>query len=205
MKIIVIHGDDTVRLYERFIKFTDEAKKRNWEVVDYSLSEVSNQTLFDTEKFFILKDYKKLTKKELENLDKYSGNLVVYHEGKIPALSLKTFNATKVESFELPQKLWSFLDNFSVKTLHEVIETEPIELVFTLLATRIKDLYWAKIGSPLYPAWRTSKLKSQGAKYSKEVLSDVISDLAEIDAKTKIGEANLLQSLDILMIKKLSL
>ena len=205
MKIIVIHGDDTVRLYERYVRFTDEAKKRNWEVVDYSLSEVSNQTLFDTEKFFILKDYKKLTKKELENLDNYSGNLVVYHEGKIPALSLKTFKATKIESFDLPQKLWSFLDNITLKGLHDVLETEPVELVFMLLSARIKDLYWAKVGNPNYPSWRVGKLKAQGSKYLSKVLLEIISDLAEIDYNSKIGRANLLSSLDMIMVKKLSL
>lgn len=204
MKIIVLHGDDTIKLYERLTKFTEEAKKRQWEVTDYSFNEISNQTLFDSEKFFILRDYKKLDKTELKQLDKYLGNLIIYHEGKIPALTLKTYNASKVEVFELPQKLWGFLDNISLKGLHEVIKTEAIEMVFALLASRMKDLYWAKVGILPYPSWRVSKLKSQGSKFSEETLKEVIQEMAEIDVNSKLGKENLLSSLDMLMVKKLS-
>jgi DNA polymerase III delta subunit len=204
MKIIVLHGDDTIKLYERLTKFTEEAKKRQWELTDYSFNEISNQTLFDSEKFFILRDYKKLDKTELKQLDKYLGNLIIYHEGKIPALTLKTYNASKVEVFELPQKLWGFLDNISLKGLHEVIRTEAVEMVFALLASRMKDLYWAKVGTPPYPSWRVSKLKSQGSKFSEETLKEVIQEMAEIDVNSKLGKENLLSSLDMLMVKKLS-
>ncbi len=182
MKIIVIHGDDITKLYERFTKFTEEAKKRNWEVTDYSLSEVSNQTLFDTEKFFILKDYKKLTKKEIESLEKYSGNLVIYNEGKIPAPMLKTLKPAKIEIFELPQLLWKFLDNFDIKIFHELIKTQAAEFVLAMMAWKLKQKY--------------TKDKS------KEV-GKMITDLAEIDANVKIGKANLVQSLDLLLIKHL--
>lgn len=205
MKIIVIHGDDTVKLYERLQRFTEEAKKRNWQITDYSFDEVSNQTLFDDEKFFILRDYKKLTKTDVGNLTKYSGNLIIYHEGKIPALFIKTLNATKIESFDLPQKLWSLLDNITIKGLHDVVKTEAVEMVFALIASRFKDLYWVTFGNPPYPSWRISKLRSQAQKFKKEDLENIVIELAKIDVDAKTGKANLLSSLDILLAKRLSL
>lgn len=203
MKIIILHGDNTNKLYERLTTFVNEAKKRSWEVTDYSFSEVANQTLFDTEKFFILKDYKKIDKLEIIKLEKFSGNLIIYHEGKIPAASIKMFGPSKIESFELPQKMWGFLDNITVSGLHEVLETEAVELVFTLLASRIKDIYWAKVGSPPYPSWRISKLKAQGSKYSVSDLEKIIEEMSMIDLKVKTTNTKLLSLLDLLIIKHL--
>lgn len=203
MKIIIVHGDNTVKAYERLSVFIKEAKKRNWEVTDYSFSAVANQTLFDSEKFYILKDYKKINKSEILKLDKYSGNLIIYHEGKIPATAIKTFKPSKIESFDLPQKIWGFLDNITIKGLHEVIETEAPELVFALLSSRLKDLYWVTVGIPNYPSWRVSKLKSQASKYSISILENVINKLSEIDIKVKTSNVKLIDLLDLLIIKHL--
>ena len=51
MKIIVLHGNDTNKSYERLTVFTNEAKKRGWKVTDFSLEEITNQTLFGEESF----------------------------------------------------------------------------------------------------------------------------------------------------------
>lgn len=183
MKIIVLHGDDTVKLYERLIRFTDEAKKRNWEITDYSFDTVTNQSLFGEEKFFILKDYKQLEKKEIEKLNSYSGNLIIYNEGKIPAPTLKLFNATKVELFELPQLMWKFLDNMTVQGLHELIKTQPVESLIGLIAWKFKQNY----------------LRSPSEKNAK-----LISELAEIDVNSKTGKVDLIQAIDILLVKNLN-
>jgi DNA polymerase III delta subunit len=69
MKIIVLHGEDTNKSYERLKKFINVAKERSWEVDfldDSNLSikeNLSSSSLFGGERFFILKDIKKLGKK----------------------------------------------------------------------------------------------------------------------------------------------
>jgi len=183
MKIIILHGDDTIKSYERLSKFMVEAKKRNWEVADYNLDSISNQSLFDGEKFYILKDYKILTKKHVQRLEKYAGNLIVYTAGLHPAVSLKMINPNKTEKFELPQKLWKFLDNMTIFGLHELIKTQPVEYILAMMAWKLKTKY------------RTNPTPGVG---------QMISELAEIDVKAKTGKANLKDSLDLLLIKRLA-
>ncbi|HET7099170.1 MAG TPA: hypothetical protein VFI61_02990 [Patescibacteria group bacterium] len=193
MKTIVLHGDDERKVYERLERFVETAKKRSWEVIfldesNLSLQEVlSGTSLFETERFFILRDIKKLGKKEIDWLNKktegLSGNLIIYNEGIVGAILLKSLpKDTKVEEFKLPQLLWKFLDNMSVKGLHEIIKTEPIEFVFVMIAWKFKKKY---LTSP------TPKIK------------EIINKLAQIDVDVKTSKADLLSSLDLLFIKNL--
>jgi len=175
MKIIVLHGDDINKSYERLNKFTDAAKKRNWEIIYDDIS--ATPSLFGNERLTIVRDYKLLGKKTVD------GTLVIYHEGTLPATFLKTLpKDTKVEEFKLPKMLWSFLDNMTIKSLHEVIKTEAIEFVFIMIAWKFKKRYLA---SP------TPKMK------------EIINKLAQIDADIKTGKADLLSSLDLMFIKGL--
>lgn len=222
MKIIVLHGEDTTKSYERLKKFIDVAKKRSWEVVfldesNLALKEnLSSSSLFGGERFFILKDIKKLTKKEIEwikkNTSTLPGNLIIYHEGTIGAVLLKSLpKDSKIEEFKLPKLIWNFLEiirpgnaDQTIKTFHKVIEKEPIELVFALIARQMKDLYLVKSGnSSQIPSWRESKLINQASKFTSENLKQIIGKLTEIDVEVKTSKANLVSSLDLLLIKQL--
>ena len=59
------------------------------------------------------------------------------------------------------------------------------------------------MGSPNYPDWRLNKLKSQSNKFSDKLLKEIINDLSNIDVKVKTSKANLKDSLDLLIVKKL--
>jgi len=183
MQIILLHGDDTVKSYERLTKFIDEAKKRGWKVTDFSFEEIANQSLFGDECFYILHDYKLLDKKTIERLKKYSGNLIVYNDAKIPAVALKNLGADKTELFELPQLLWKFLDNMSVNGLHELLKTQAVEYILAMMAWKLKQKYLTK--------------PTPGVEL-------MIRELAEIDVKSKTSKADLLLSLDLLLSKHLS-
>lgn len=191
MKIIVLHGNDTQKSYQRLTVFINEAKKRGWKVTDFSMETVKNQDLFESECFYILKDYKQslagsagkiLDKKILEKLKSYSGNLIIYSSSKIPAPSLKTLNADKIELFELPQLLWKFLDNMSIDGLHKLFETEAPEYILAMMAWKFKQNY---------------------LKNPSKVNADLISELAEIDIDSKTGKRDLLLSLDLMISKHL--
>lgn len=189
MKIIILHGDDTIKSYIRLSKFMTEAKKRNWEVTDYNNDSVSNQTLFGNERFFILKDYKSLDKKQIKKIEKYDGNLIIYHEGSIPVTFIKLLpKDTKIEKFELPQLLWKFLDcfdgrnNYTLKIFHDLLKTQPVEFILAMIAWKLRKKYRAK------PTPEVELL---------------ILELAEIDVKAKTGKAKLKDSLDLFVIKRL--
>jgi DNA polymerase III delta subunit len=223
MKIIVLHGDDERKLYERLTKFIETAKSRSWEVAylddpNTKIQELlSSASLFGSERFFILRDVARLGKKEQEWLKKNSnsigGNLIIYHEGYISSPILKSLpNDTKIEEFKLPVILWNFLDGISpgnsdrsIKQFHQIIEKEAPEFIFTLIAKLFRDLYWVKTdaGSLPYPNWRVGKLKVQSAKFSTDKLKNLIGKLAEIDINVKTSKSDLLDELDLLIIKQL--
>jgi len=223
MKIIVLHGGNSQKSYERLRKFVDTAKSRSWEITcldesSLSLREtLSGVSLFRKERFFILRNYLKLTKNEItwinKSLSKLPGNLIIYHESTLPVAFLKILpKDTKTEEFKLAKIIWTFLDNLFpgntervILKLHEVIKTEPPEFVFSVIAKHFRDLYWAKIDASQIPyqPWRISKFKSQSSKFSEELLKEIIENLARIDIEVKTSKADLVSSLDLLIIKKL--
>ena len=223
MKIIVLHGDDERKLYDRLSKFVEIARNRSWEVAylddrtHFIQEELSSPSLFGTERFFIIRDTSRLGKKELDWITKSSatlpGNLIIYHEGYLNQTLLKSLpKETKIEEFKLPVILWNFLDGLtpgnserSIKQFHKIIEKDAPEFVFTLISKLFRDLYWVKIDpvSIPYPSWRVGKLKSQASKFTIEQLKYLIEKLSEIDIKVKTSKADLTNELDLLIIKQL--
>jgi hypothetical protein len=201
MKIIVLHGDNTEKSYERLTDFIRVAKNRGWEILYDDLG--VTPSLFGTEKLIVIREYKLITKKSLETLAKISGTLVIYSEGNLPATFLKLLPPdTKVEKLDLPKLIWNFLDKPSVNSLHEVVKNEPVEFIFALFARRIRDLY---ITPETYQPWQIGKLKSQRVKFTDTDLKEMIKDLSRIDIEAKTGRADLLSSLDLLIIQNIQL
>ncbi len=204
MKIIVLHGDYTTKLYERLNKFIEIAKKRGWEISNDEISQTPS--LFNIQRLTIIRKYNLLSKKDISNISKVPGTMVIYNEGNIPQMFLIELpKDTKIEEFKLPKIIWNFLDNISVKYLHEVIKSEPIEFVFSVLCKRFRDLYWVKISENTLPyqPWQIARLKRQAQEYSRESLKEIISKLAEIDIKVKTSKSDLISELDLLLISKL--
>lgn len=211
MKIIVLHGDDTEKSYNRLTKFIETAKKRSWEIITDEFP--NTPSLFGTERLIIYRDFKLLTSKDIKNFDRFDGTLVIYHPGDLPQTFIKQMPKDfKMEKFELPKILFTFLESFypgnsqrSLKLLHDLIKNTAIELVFFMLARHLKDLYWVAIDpkTDQYPSWRLSKLKSQSDKFGVEKLKQIISKLSDIDIKVKTSKSDLLTELDLLMVKQL--
>lgn len=222
MKIFILHGDDTIKSYERLKKFIETAQARSWEVAylddsDRSLREnLSSTSLFGAERFFILRDFRMLGKKDQEWLKKQStempGNLIIYHEGTLNQTFLKSLPNSKVEEFKLPKLIWNFLEHMipgnskiALKEFNKIIEKDAPELIFSLIAKQFRDLYWVKVdaASTGFPSWKIGKLKSQSSKFTDEKLREIINNLAEIDIDVKTGKGELISSLDLLILKQL--
>ncbi len=211
MHIIILHGEDTTKSYARLTKFINSAKKRGWEIIN---DEIPNTpSLFGAERLIIFRDYKLLTKPDIKNLDRFDDTLVIYHTTDLPATFLKSLpKDIKTEKFDVPKILFSFLENIypgntktCLKMLHQIVETEAVELVFFFIARQFRDLYWVKIDPSTtgFPDWKLNKLKSQANKFKPGQIENIIFQLSEIDIKVKSSEANLLSELDLLIIKEL--
>ena len=181
MKIIVLHGTDTEKSYARLTKFITVAKKRGWEIVNDKIEDTPS--LFGTEKLIIIRDYKLIGKKELNLIKKLPGTLVVYIAGSHPAIALKMLNPDKTEKYELPILLWKFLDNMTIKGFHELLKTNAVEYIFAMIAWKLKKRY------------QTNPTPGVGL---------LISELAEIDVKSKTSKVDLKLALDLFILKRLS-
>jgi hypothetical protein len=211
MKIIVLHGDDTAKSYDRLMKFVDTAKKRNWEIITDEFP--NTPSLFGADRLIIYRDFSLLTKQDIKNFDRFDGTLVVYHGGILPQTFLKLMPADfKMEKFELPRLLFIFLESFypgnsvrCLKLLHDLTKTEAIELTFFMLSRHLRDLFWVTLDTKdtQFPAWKSSKLKSQAQKFEPEKLKQIINDLVDIDILVKSSKADLLTDLDLLIVKQL--
>ncbi len=211
MKIIVLHGEDSARSYVRLTKFVDSARSRGWEIIYDQFP--NTPSLFGTDRLIVYRDFRLLDSRDIRNFDKFSGTLVVHHGSDLPAAFIKQMPKDfKMEKFDLPKLLFNFLESLypgnstnTIRLLHEVIKTEPVELVFFLLSRHLRDLYWISVNqtSTGFPSWKAGKLKTQADRVGSERLKELIRLLAEIDIKVKSSKADLLTELDLLIVKQL--
>lgn len=223
MKTIILHGDDTVRSYDRLLKFIEIAKDRNWEVIRTKEVNLSVQellrggSLFQKGRLVVLEDINLLNKsvtdwlkKEEENID---STFVIYSQGVVNQRLIKSLpTEIKVEEFKIRSQVWNLIESFSpgnaknsIILLNEVVKKDPIEFVFTLLVRQLRDLYLLKIdpNALSYPPWRLTKLRRQASKFTEPLLREIIREIADADIKSKTSQVELKDSLDFIIISKL--
>ena len=221
MNLIVLHGEDTVKSYIRLVSFITSAKKRNFTIIrtDWANLEMTlrNEGLFAQKELIILHGIAGAKKSDLDLLkrQKESGKtIVIYSNTQMTPSQLKKFGAdTKVEYFGLPKKLFVFLEAVfpgngvgAFKLLKEVLMTENVQLVFTMLGRHLKDLYWAS-ESPNdipYPSWRVAKLENQATKFDdSNIISKLLNKLVAIDYKSKTTSSEISEMLDDFLLMNL--
>ena len=196
MNIYLIHGEDELKARSQFNLLIENYRSRGYEVN----REGSGDSLF-SEKTVSVFENPKLYSKNLNTND-----VIILYDGNAPATLIKSLpKGTKIEKFDLPKKLFAFLDNITLSSFHDIIKTEPIELVFAMLGRHFRDLYWVSVDTsiPGYQPWRVAKLKGQASKFTIEKLKGIIETLSEADVKAKTGEVDLITSLDLLLAKHL--
>ncbi len=222
MKITLIHGEDTQAARLRFTKITEAIRARGWEIVNIDSSktlgeQLRSNSLFGDQILFIFENVEKISAKDFEWLSKnfadFDSNLLLYYKNA----ASKTFISKlpkdiKIENFDVPQELFKMLElmypgnaRAFFTTFKRVLKTQPVELIFAMLARQVKDMYWCLVDekSTGMPDWRAGKIKNQANKFGIEKLTDLINKLAELDIKTKTSSTDLTQSLDLLLLQKL--
>ena len=224
MKTLIIHGDDTIRSYQFLSNLIKKTKKNKWQIInidsgkDTSFSEsITQDSLFDKKRLYILKNYKYLNKSDLkwikEKLNDFDGYLVVYQEGKIASQFIKSIKGDKKERlFELPVIVFKFLESFypgnskeALNILYGLKSNKPVEFIFTMLARHLKDLYWVSIdpSSIPYASWRVSKLEKQLIGFPDGKVESIIKQMSDLDIKVKTSKESLEESLDLLILQEL--
>jgi DNA polymerase III delta subunit len=223
MEIIILQGENNLALKERLSKFVNEAKKRNWSIIriekeERVLDKILLSGLYDKGNLFIVEDYKSISKSDLkylkEKMAKIDGVLVICSQGgNIPSSILKNFpKIKKIENFDYPKIVFQFLDSLypsnsknAILLFHQMLEREPEELIFHLISSRLKDLYWVKIDPSTlpYPSWQVEKLERQASRFTQDNLRQLIEELALLDIEAKRSSLGLIYYLDLLLVKHL--
>jgi len=219
MNITIIHGDHTTKSYEHYSQLLDKAKEKSFETVRIGSSvaeTLKSSSLFREKRLFVIEEAKKLSKSDLSWIKKYSktldGSLLVYSTGSLGKLITNNFPNAKIDEFSIPKLIFKFTDSFypgntskCLTMLHEIVENEPVEFLFAVLAKHVRDLYWVGVSDSTmhYPSWRISKLKNQATKFTEEKLAIMIQKLAEADILAKTSKTPLVSSLDMIIIKEL--
>lgn len=223
MKIVILHGDYSIKSYGRLQTFIKEARKRDWSVKNVgdksnNISEaLSSQELFGKKRFLVIEDYDLMRQKDIKYINKHKDELdltlIIYKNKNLSKTKInKIKNVDKVEVFELPKLIWSFFDSIYpgntrdiIKLFHEIIKKDPPEFIFAMISRHFRDLYWSTLeGSEKeFPSWRYQKLRNQAKKFDKDKLKKFINNLAKIDIKVKTSKANLKDELDFLIITQL--
>lgn len=217
MKIVVISGEDQKKARERYAQIISGVKKKNWEVVPYSRDLIVSTGLFMTDILYSLDGIKTASLDDFKwlsrNADKYDGSLLIYVDGKLPALVRKALpKSTEFETFDTPELIWKFLDSFypgnakeALELFEELINTEAFELISFMLGRHLRDLYWVTEGGKgmNLPGWRAGKLKAQAAKFTKVKLRDTIYAIADIDIKSKTSDFDSRLGMEMMIVEKL--
>ena len=221
MGIIVIHGDNINKSFERLSYYLNSAKSRKLEIrkitpADNISEALTSVSLFGNDSLLVIEDIKRTHKKELKwlkkNLNAIDNDLILYEPSQLTRTILNYFPKAKIEEFKLPKLIWKFLDEFyprnaknTLKLLHTIIENEAIEPIIGLINWRLLDvLTFIKNPEKIsYDPWRIKKLENQSNKFTQVKVNKILQKLARADYESKIGQADIITSLDLIIASEL--
>jgi len=197
----IIHGDNQTASRQFFITLKDQAKNTHQQIVDLSgesiglndlvIASQSTSLLEDKNSVFIEGFFSRRPSNDKKAITAYLVSHpdaeITLWDGKDVTSQLKNFPPPASKKFDLPKKLWQFLDTLSLNVFRQTLTTTEPEMLLALLASRLRQLIIVKDGvTPIGQAsWQVGKLKSQAAKFSLSQLYAMHSDLLDLDYKQK--------------------
>lgn len=222
MKIIALHGDNAIKVYERLQRFMDVAKKRGMLITRLDnnsnfIDAFSSQSLFKEKILYVVSDVLLLTNNVLAWINgvgsKHDHTLVITHVGTLRKSLLNTLpKDTKVEEYKLPVYVWKFLDSFypgnakvALAVFNDASKQDAPEFLFAMLARHLRDIYLLKLNedTPAIQPWKATKLKNQLRYFANGDLERIIELLAKADIKTKTSKSTIKSELDFIIASQL--
>ena len=219
MSFLIVHGNNLVASRNLLSQQKIAAGKKGWEIITLEGKKVElpelkqsleSGSLFAVNRLVIIENlFSSTISKRKEDLLDYlkltdlKAELVIWEGKQIDGRALKSFaNKAKIQNLSLPAVIFKFLDSFwpannkiTLSFWEESLRTEPVELVFYLLARRLHDLIvtkdLGKIGLSGFAPWQQGKLFYQANKFTLEKLLEFYQRLLEIDWRQKSGQAAL--------------
>lgn len=227
--MIILHGEDIKKSYQRLCSITEDYKNKNVEViihdaVDLDITglsqELNSSGLFGTTKLIVIKNLMSGKKsKEVNQIIKalqetQNDNIVLYEDKKVSVSIINKFSGAKVEHFAISPIIFKFLDSLRPNNLKQILvswnsikdeNTEP-EFVFAMIVRQVKLMVQSKstenyLKIAPYPA---RLIRQQATFFQHNQLLDLYHELHLIDQKIKTGKGgNNLENLLINFFQKI--
>lgn len=199
--ITLLHGDNTEASRAELVRMKQAVKGREVRELDGRTLDVTtlaqalqSSSLFGSEVLVVIE---RLGKKPIRIPESAGTDVVVWEDKEVSATVIKSLGPhIQVKLFKIPQLIFQFLDSLrpkSAKTLipvyQKLIETEPPELVFTMITRRLRQLIM--IADGVTPeglqGWQVGKLTSQAKSFSMNTLLAMYKKLLDLEYSLKTG------------------
>ncbi len=211
--IILIHGDQLEHSRNKLAEHKAAAKDKEIRVVDGKRADqtqlaqaLESRSLFGNDVLIVIEGFlshaKKREKTFVSVLTKLvevsaSSDIILYEEKEIDKSTIsKLGTKIQVELFKTPVVLFQFLDSLrpgnarvSLDNFARTVELEPAEVVFVLIARRVRQLI--QLADHVMPAglqeWQAARLTSQARHFTIKQLVAMQEQLLTIDIAIKTG------------------
>lgn len=223
---IVLSGEDSSKLYQRENQLLQISREQGREIVSLDLTANSEKeisealgvmSMFGAQRIFRISGVEKQrSSKKLQDyltaLSATPDDVIITIPGKMTPAKKKAFSKEwKLESYDLPAVLFTFLESIGVKPLAQVLGLYEQALtsgsewgLHAMVARQFRLLLAAKTGTPIAgPPFMAAKLQSQAKKFTPEQLAGVLEQLFQLEKSIKSGQTkrNWSELFDILLLK----
>lgn len=226
--LTIIHGENLKQSRDCFWQLKQKAKSPiylNAEETDilYLMQIFKSSGFFEEKKTVFIENlfsFKKGDEKEkilkiiLEN--EKENEIILWQNKEIRKADLKKFINCEIKKFDIPQKIFLFLDNLginkkkSLELFHEILKTEETEYVFFMIVRHFRIMLSLQENKEnqidelkrILP-WQRQKYEKQLKFIGFEKAKNFYSNLFKTDLKQKTGQNALsfIQTIDILLLK----
>ncbi len=214
---LIIHGSDIEKTRDYYFGKKNEYPEHlilNGEGLIYdTLFQLSkNKSIFSDEKVIFIENLftkNKVTSAEFKQIIDFFNvtndlNVVLWEGSELSKPAISKLNNFEVINFNVPQKLFTFLDQLRpgnskqlIGIFHELRAKQEDELIFFMLVRQFR-LYLQSLGdyhnqideTKRMAPWQLSKLRSQVKNFNKEQLIHFYGQLFDIELKSKTGKTS---------------
>lgn len=125
-------------------------------------------------------------------------DIIVWEDKELSAATLKYLGNPVVRLFKTPVIIFQFLDSIApgqtrrtLELFEQLLTTEPPELVFSMIAKRMRQLLMIALGVtlPTMAGWQLSRLTTQAKSFRMEQLKKLYLSLADREYAVKSGNS----------------
>lgn len=222
----ILHGEDLVTSRNQLVESLVQAKLAKSEIIQLngkkcSLTEIKqaleSQSLFQQQKLIIIQNFfsrpdskqkKQITDylaKTFQESHPSQPQLIIWEGKTITPAQLKKFPSNTIQEFKIPSIIFQFLDQLAprnsktnLKLLHQVLNTQPPEMIFGMIIKRLRYLIvsHSQKNSTLQNfkelrAWQIKRIQNQTKKFTLTQLKTLQTQFLNIDYLIKTGQTNL--------------